>query len=122
MYDCLEQMSGLTQVPALNRWMSVEPVIADFAFHANCHNLLTRCMLRAQGRQGQFQDDDGEISEDAQLGVPTNEQDHYARMNRRRDARWVRFLKTPHSRITLLIWLVLAQPLMIMHYIFSNIA
>ena len=115
----MDVIGGRMPVPALNKWLSVYPVMTALAFASSYHVLLPRAIMQARNMTGNRNDDHAsDFSESEALGVPENEQRTRRKLQRKRDIRAAKFLRDAASSAAMLTWIIVVAPVMRMHYYF----
>lgn len=104
--------------PAKNKWTQVTPVIMDFALGTNFHCIFQQAwsILRSsRDRRQEPQNDDDSMSSDAQIGIPTDAMTTNRKIEHKRGTLGERFMDDPLTKARLLLFLVIARPVMSLH-------
>ena len=102
------------QIPAVNKWTKVEPVIASITLMVSCFKLVLRAL---QSKLGVHCDDDGsDLSEDAQVGAPKDEMKTHRKLSTKRNAKTLQFFAEADTEWRLLVWMLVCMPIMSIHY------
>ena len=121
----LDKAQGLTKrvvapsisTPAANKYTKVDPVVRKVALLTNFFGLMRRMVAQKLGRRVE-EDGDGfaGVDDDAVIGVPKNEKDHYKKLGHVKLRKIFDFLSDPASKYLPLVWLVVCAPIMVVHY------
>ena len=113
------------QIPALNKWTKLAPVLSQITLMANFFRVIARAFgskLEASGQvrdaeaSGQVDPEDADMSEGEILGAPSDSAVAFRKAAQRRMNKGYRFLSHPGTPGTLLVWMVISDIVMPIHY------
>ena len=115
----LEINSHIIPVPALNKWLSVLPSVADLARGCCIHSLTAETMLCVAGKSplAADHDSDPEFQEDAAVGIPRDQNAHWRQVNQKRQNKSIDFISDPFTTSRLVLWLLIATKALWLHYV-----
>ena len=104
--------------PAANKWLTVLPVVSDFALLAAFHNVLCEAILVAHKlNPSKDVDSDGSSDrEDAELGAPRNAQKAYRKEAGKRSKRYVQWAQRAETLWEMFLYMAAVLPVMVVHY------
>ena len=109
-------MLGLLTVPALDKWLSVHPVVCDLGLPAFFHNVGPQAMAGAHGLRPLPDTISESESEGANVGAPQDPTRAFRRTARKRSSKALEFYTDEKTPMTLLLWAIVANHLMHLHY------
>ena len=117
------------EVPALNRWTKLMPVIQKFGCCTGGYNLLGRALVSRKrkkpagaedptpaARRRRVDADGGDVHEDVDPEQPEQEKEAYERIHQNRADRANTFLAHPSTHSELALWISIAPLVMPLHY------
>ena len=116
---------GPLPAPALNKWTKLGPTIAKVVFMSQFCGVLGYCLRREFGkleeRDEEEQEDAGGADADAAaaaaaVGLPLDERAEWRRVANQRRLKTVEFLEDREAAFFNLLWLVIAAPILTLHW------
>ena len=118
------------QIPALNKWTKLAPVLSQITLMANFVGVIARAFgskledtksAEASGQvdpsaSGQVDPEGADMSEGEILGAPSDSAAAFRKAAQRRTNKGYRFLSHPGTPGTLLVWMVISDIVMPIHY------
>ena len=108
--------------PALNKWTKLGPTIAKVVFMSHFCGVLSHCLRREFGKLEEQEEEnaagsDGEAAAAAAgVGLPLDERAEWRRVANQRRLKTVQFLEDPEAAFYNLLWLVIAAPILTLHW------
>ena len=110
------------QIPALNKWTKLAPVLSQITLMANFFRVIARAFgskledTKSAEASGQVDPEDADMSEGEILGAPSDSAVAFRKAAQRRMNKGYRFLSHPGTPGTLLVWMVISDIVMPIHY------
>jgi hypothetical protein len=102
-------------LPAMNKWTKVAPTVAHVLLLSFFHGGFIVDAVREEFGELEDESDDDSNAADERLGVPINEAKRWRILARRRNLRAAHYLGDPQTQWVNMVWVLLAEPLMMLH-------
>ena len=117
--ELLQCLFKAMSIPALNKWTKIFPAAGHCVLLSQLWGLgpaAFKAEFAEPSGQVSSSSEEGVVAEDANLAVPINEMKKWRRLARKRNARAMHFISDDHSKWVSFLWMLLAAPLMAVHW------
>ena len=113
--DLLQEMGLLRPAsPAENKWLSLWPLLCDFAVHLGFHGMIRRA-FRIASQVGDTEEENlSELDDDEVVGNLT--QAAFMKRERRRELKGLAWIERQQSHFVIMLFVTLAKPVMRLHF------
>jgi hypothetical protein len=113
--DLLLEMGLLRPAsPSENKWLSLWPLLCDFAVHLGFHGVIRRGLRKATQVADGEDDNLSELDEDEAVGNLT--QAAFIKRERRRELKGLAWIERQESHFVIMLFVTLAKPVMRLHF------